>query len=230
LLDAAGQEAAYWLGYPTRGLYPTPEWQAGALIRDPWTLDLTTAEQPEPIAPGRYTLNIGLFNADTEQETGQVALAEIEVAERPYLFEMPPVQHPVEAQLGQAISLVGYDLSQAPLTGGARFTLELYWQALEPIPVDYTVFVQVLGPDGSVVGQHDGVPANGTIPTTEWLAGEIIPDRHRIDFPLTQQGDYRLIVGMYNPVTGARLPVAGSTGAPLGDFLLLYTLTITGTE
>ena len=128
----------------------------------------------------------------------------------------------VKAQLGQNISLLGYDLTQSPLTGGARFKLKLYWQALSPIPQDYTVFTQVLGPDGTVVGQHDGFPANGSLPTTTWREGEIVPDRHLIDFPTPQVGQYRLIVGMYDAAAGQRLPITSAGG----DFLELYTVDI----
>ncbi len=222
LMDSSGQEAAVWSGPPARGLYPSSNWRPGELIRDPWTLDL--AQAPRPVAPGRYTIAVAVVKAGTKQEVGQAMLGEIEVIDRLRLFTPPAITHRVDARLGQSIALLGYDLVQAPLTGGARFKLKLYWQALTPIPTNYTVFVQVLGPDGTVVGQHDGVPAGGVLPTTAWSAGEIVPDRHLVDFSTIQNGDYRLIVGMYDPATGARLPITDTTGAPGGDFVPLYIL------
>jgi hypothetical protein len=124
--------------------------------------------------------------------------------------------------------LLGYDLFQQPLIGGARFKLKLYWQADQSSTADYTVFTQVLGPDGGVVGQHDGIPAEGALPTFTWQAGEIAPDTHQLDFPTMQTGIYRLIVGMYDPVTGARLPITIANGSPVGDFLELDTFIIEG--
>jgi hypothetical protein len=224
LIDTTGREVAYWLGSPARGLYPSSNWQQGELIRDPWTLDLTTASRnTDSILPGRYTLRLTLFT-EAGRAINQVYLGEIEVSDRYRLFELPPITHPLKVQLGQAISLLGYNLTQAPLTGGARFTLKLYWQATQPIPLDYTVFTQVLDANGGVVGQHDGLPAEGALPTTTWEVGEIIPDRHQIDFPVTPNEYYRLIVGMYDPRTHARLPITNAEGDTMGDFVLLYTL------
>ena len=164
-----------------------------------------------------------MYNGQTKQEIGQASLGHIEVADRRRLFEAPPLQQRVDARLGQAISLLGYNFSQVPLTGGARLTLKLYWQARQPISEDYTVFTQVLGPNGTVVGQHDGIPADGRLTTTSWEIGEIIPDRHQIEFPIIQGGEHRLIVGLYDPITGTRLPIADSNGTPIGDYLQLYT-------
>ncbi len=226
LLDTAGQELAAWSGPPARGLYLSSRWRQGELIRDPWTLDLTQASRvANSITPGRYTLNLTL-EGQSHRPAGQLALGELEVSDRRRLFTPPPLAHPLTAQFGRAISLLGYDLAQAPLTGGARFTLKLYWQARQPILEDYTVFTQVLGPAGVVVGQHDGVPVDGILPTTRWEQGEIVPDRHQLDFLTTQPGQYRLIVGLYDPLTGARLPLTDENGSPAGDFLQLYTFTV----
>lgn len=225
LLDESGRETARWSGSPGRGIYPTPNWPQGAVIRDPWILDLTQADAPPlMIEAGRHRLVVSLLNAGTV--VGQATLGDIDVSDRRRLFEPPAIDNPLDAKLGDRIGLLGYNLEQAPLTGGVRFILKLFWQARQPIPQDYTVFVQVLGPDGTVVGQHDGVPANGSLPTTRWESGEIVPDRHRIDFPALEPGDYRLIVGMYRPATGERLPIIGADGAPLGDFIQLYNLSV----
>ena len=77
-----------------------------------------------------------------------------------------------------------------------------------------------------VLGQHDGVPANGKLPTTTWQVDEIVTDRHQFDFPTAQKGEYRLIVGLYDPLTGGRLPITDSAGVPVGDFLPLHTFKI----
>lgn len=226
LLDQAGNEVAYWLGFPTHGIHPSSGWRQGELIRDPWVLDLAQAGQ-DPPPPGQYALQVKLFNSQTKAQVGQTSLGQVEVTDRQRRFTPPAMQQTVGARLGETISLLGYDVSQQPLTGGARVILDLYWQAGQPLPQDYTVFVQVLGPDGIVTGQHDSPPAQGTLPTTAWEAGEIITDRHQFDFDLRQEGLYRVIAGMYDPATGARLPVTNENGAPAGDFWELYTFTIT---
>ncbi len=227
LLDESGTEKASWLGTPTRGIYPSTDWQPGEVIRDPWRLDLNTADTTEMLAPGDYALSVTLLNRQTGEALGRASLGTMEVSDRRRLFEIPALQHTTDLRLGDSIKLLGYNLSQEPLTGGARLTAKLYWQAIETIPTAYTVFVQVLGPDGAVVGQHDGLPADGTLPTTIWEVAEVVPDRHQIDFAITQNGEYRVIVGMYDPTTGARLPITDATGAAVGDFWQIDAFTVT---
>ncbi len=69
LLNARGEEAAYWLGRPVRSGYPTNQWQAGQVVQDPWRL---TPQQTLP--PGNYHLELKLFDAETEQPVFQTVL------------------------------------------------------------------------------------------------------------------------------------------------------------
>jgi hypothetical protein len=224
LIDQNGQPAGLWSGPPARGIYPTTGWPAGALVRDPWRLE--PAGLAPAIAPGDYTLTLTLVETATAQPLGQVTLTELEVIERRRLFSRPPLETRLDARFGQAITLLGYNLKQAPLTGGARFEVELFWQTHQPLSTNYTVFVQMLGPDGTVLGQHDGMPVGGTVPTSAWAVAEIISDRHRLEFPTGQPGSYRLIVGLYEATSEARLPLAGPAPAPAADFLEIYTFTV----
>ncbi len=220
LLDEAGGEATYWLGRPVNGGYPTTEWGANQIIRDPWQLDL-----PAEVAPGDYTLALTLYDGSDSSAVGTLDLTKVTVVERRRLFDPPPMQETVGATLGENISLLGYDLFQEPLLGGGRVTLRLVWQAQQTVLEDYTVFVQILRPDGTVAGQHDGIPAE-TLNTTTWQANEIVLDQHLVDFPTDQVGTYQLIVGMYNPVTSERLPISDKNQIPIGDFIPLHTIAV----
>jgi hypothetical protein len=83
--------------------------------------------------------------------------------------------------------------------------VSLVWQALSEIPADYTVFVHLLDEGGHLVSQHDGVPANGTRPTSTWDEGERILDKHRLTMPADlPDGMGTLIVGMYDSNTVER--------------------------
>ena len=64
LLNAAGKEAAYWLGRPATGRYPTTEWRAGQVVQDAWRLTL-----PSQIIPGEYRLFVNVY-ADVTRLTG----------------------------------------------------------------------------------------------------------------------------------------------------------------
>ena len=54
---------------------------------------------------------------------------------------------------------------------------------------------------------------NGDYPTTLWHAGEQILDEHTMLIPADlPPGEYSLAVGMYNPDSGARVPLVEGTG------------------
>jgi hypothetical protein len=88
------------------------------------------------------------------------------------------------------------DLNTA--TESALAEVTLYWLALRETGQDYKAFVHLLGPDGSVIAQHDGDPVGGYTPTTRWRRGEIIADRHTIPLPDgLSAGEYGLRAGLY---------------------------------
>lgn len=83
----------------------------------------------------------------------------------------------------------------------------LFWEAADATETAYTVFVQKIGADdGRVIAQSDSAPAEGERPTTGWLAGEIIRDRHTLR---VNEADYRgeviWIAGLYDPADFRRV-------------------------
>jgi hypothetical protein len=84
----------------------------------------------------------------------------------------------------------------------------LWWEALAPLEKDYTVFVHLVDSDGQLAGTGDGPPLAGGFPTRLWRAGDGVQDAHVISLPSTLPlGEYTVMVGWYDPITGARLPV-----------------------
>lgn len=113
--------------------------------------------------------------------------------------ELSP-QRPVRADFGGIISLRGYDLNP-----GKPLRLTLYWQALNPIPEDYSVFVHVLDEQGRKVAQSDGPPFWLTeMGTSSWVPGYVYRDERFLSVP---PGKYRLAVGIYRWQDLSRLPV-----------------------
>ena len=85
-------------------------------------------------------------------------------------------------------------------------TVTLHWESLRPVSSDYTVFTQLLGPDLQLHGQMDRQPLSGHWPTSRWLPGQRYLDKFVIDVGETApEGEYVLLVGLYDPVTGDRL-------------------------
>jgi hypothetical protein len=133
----------------------------------------------------------------------------------------PPIQHPRQAVLGQRIRFLGYDLSHSPFKPGGKIYLTLYWQALDRIDEDYTVFTHLLDSEGQLRAQKDSPPVNGLLPTSGWEVGDIIQDRYIIPLgPELPPGKYQLEIGMYQLETGQRLKVRGSLEGR-GDRILL---------
>ena len=104
------------------------------------------------------------------------------------------------------------------VTTGDAATVALHWQTETPQSVSYKVSVQLLDERNQVIAQHDGVPAGGSRLTPDWVEGETVVDNHGLSIPVgTPPGDYRLIVAMYDPATGERLPVQDTDHLQLGE-------------
>jgi hypothetical protein len=132
-------------------------------------------------------------------------------------FQLPDQVVPISAVINDEIELVGYRLHDQTVKAKKTFGLTLYWRSLN-IPKDnYTVFVHAVGPDQNIRGQWDSTPVGGNYPTSGWLPGEIVEDHYEVlmgrDVPPWK---YDIFVGMYDSLSGARLPLS-SLKAPVSD-------------
>lgn len=93
------------------------------------------------------------------------------------------------------------------LQAGATISVTVYWQALRPLPRDYTVFLHLTDPTGQLQGQQDTMPLNNQLPTTRWRSGQIVADQYHATLkPGAPAGeDYRIYLGWYLWQTGERL-------------------------
>jgi hypothetical protein len=136
----------------------------------------------------------------------------------------------VDVNLDKQIKLLGYRLAPettGPVLPGDHLSLTLYWQALGPVDIDYTVFVHLSDPGEGMGGQHDGQPADGTYPTTAWSPGQIVVDRHTLKVsPEAPAGRYRILVGLYDGSTGQRLTIAGGSSVLDENRIMLTTLEV----
>ena len=74
----------------------------------------------------------------------------------------------------------------------------------------YKVFVQLLDVNRQVAAQRDAMPLAGARPTTSWLPGEVLTDAYVLEVPAGLACPCELIAGLYDPLTGARLTLAGA--------------------
>ncbi len=144
-------------------------------------------------------------------------------------------QHELRRELGHGIRLLGYDLhterGQAEIAGGESLRFSLLWEATDAPDGDYVVFAQMLDDSDRLVWQSDRRPAAAFRPTNAWLPGERIRDNYGLIVPADwPAGRYRLIAGMYDPQSGARLTMADAAGRPAGDAAVLGELAIVTTR
>ena len=217
-----------YAGAPVHDTYPTSGWATGEVVVDRYDPRL-----PRDTPPGEYPL--GLRLGDPATDSGRnltLGLGVVTVQAIDRTFDVPPISHPLTAALGDQVELLGYDLAAEAVAPGDTLTLTLYWRTLTEMDEDYTVFVHLLAPDGSMTGQRDNKPVGGTYPTSLWLAGEVITDIYAIPVRADAvPGAHNLEVGMYIAEIGARLHACGEQSRTIaGDYqdaILLQTITVT---
>ena len=95
--------------------------------------------------------------------------------------------------------------------------LALDWLAKVKPSVDYVVTLRLIdasaGPGGPRV-QADGMPIGPLLPTTAWGPGDRKPGYMTLTLPPgLPPGDYRVVLGVYDPRSGAPYPPMGATAA-----------------
>ncbi len=119
------------------------------------------------------------------------------------------------AAFGQLATLDGAAYS-AKASAGGILLVDLIWQPIAPSTQPFTVFVHVEDQRGATVAQHDSQPVAELRPTTGWVAGHSIDDRHGVALPpQLAPGAYKLVVGLYRGDTRLSLP-DGSNQLVLG--------------
>lgn len=187
LLDAAGATVHEQRLATGGGRYPADRWQPGERVRDQVRL---TA--PPTLAPGQYRVWAGLAApgaAPAGREIGQLSVAG--VARQ---FAPPPIARPLDVAFADGVRLAGYAVDASGVT--------LFWHPTATPGRVYKVFNHLLDATGTIIAQRDAAPADWTRPTTGWLPGEYVIDRHPLPIP---PAAVTLRVGLYDPITGERL-------------------------
>jgi hypothetical protein len=194
-------------------------WEAGSVVRS-----RTKLATPYEALPGLTALSAEIRFTDGTTIRQPLAELRLEPTDRNFA---PPTSLNIETDTNFAglATLLGASLDEQPLTPGESTPLTLYWQANGDFGEDYTIFVHVLGPDGTPILNLDHAPPR---PTSNWLEGEIIADAVSLTIPADlPPGSYPLEVGLYNTADPnyARLPV--QAGAAAGrDYVILAELEI----
>jgi hypothetical protein len=179
---------------PANGRYPTSSWEAGEQV-----LEVRDLRVP---SGSNGSAKVILTSGDQE-----VHLGDVSINEQAHTFVRPRTARELNAQFADIARLVGFDLEDRVYSTAEKVPITLLWESLlDGDTQEYVVFVHLLADDGRLIGQHDGVPAQGQRPVSGWVAGEYILDPHEMLFrDLMYAGTAVIEVGLYNPLSGERV-------------------------
>jgi hypothetical protein len=199
---------------PGHGEYPTTSWAPGERV-------ITTQSLAMPTQGEYATVQVAV--RERLPDASPLSFVPRWLSRETTVLELPAIRLaglPAGAvNYGDRILLLESDLSaykDQALVPGAPVELTLVWQATQEMEHDYTLFVQLLAPDGTLKGQIDVWPRDGTHPTSQWREGERVEEGYLVyldrDAP---PGRYQVAVGWYLLETMERLPV--QRGSELTD-------------
>jgi 4-amino-4-deoxy-L-arabinose transferase-like glycosyltransferase len=159
-----------------------------------------------------------------EYNFGPIRLPLYRISQHP--MQALPMQ-PIQATFGNQLDLIGYWV-RAQGKAGDWFYAVLLWQPRQKLNVNYKVFVHALDANGLVVFQQDKLALSELLPTTSWAAGEALRDAYAMVIPAAlPAGDYRIVVGVYDPATPDQpLPVSSASQAVVDNAILLGQLQV----
>ncbi len=123
-------------------------------------------------------------------------------------------QRQVGARFGEAAELTGVWGVR-----GNALHVALNWRALADQPaIDAKVFIHVVDSAGQTVTQDDSVPVDWTRPLATWRRDEPVLDLHTMSLPSPAvMSNWSIRIGLYDAVTGVRLPAFDRAGTRLPD-------------
>jgi hypothetical protein len=133
--------------------------------------------------------------------------------------DMPSISHSLNVRYADKVALRGYELDRAVVHPGETLQVTLYWEVLQPIEQNYSVFVQFFGRGRQGIGQRDTYPGLGNFPTSQWQPGTIVIDT----IPVSISSDasapalVRIDAGLYELKTMTRLPTFDTAGGEVGN-------------
>jgi hypothetical protein len=175
-----------------------------------------------PGAAGRYSLLVGWVDAEgraapawcswLSAEASLCALGEVSVS---------PAGE-TQANFDDRLLLLDAAADTERIGRGETVQVALRWRAQRALDEDYTVLVQLLGPDGRLHGQVDSWPVQGTYPTSQWVPGQEVADHYEVRLAAdAPPGRYTIHVGWYLLASMQRLVVLDSSGQPVGDTFVI---------
>jgi hypothetical protein len=138
------------------------------------------------------------------------------------LYNLSSIEVPEPAlslNFGDALNLVDATWLDGPARPGEVSELMTVWRVVDPSRVgpiappafesDVMMFTHVLDESGEILAQHDSLE----VPSWDWETGDLLVQVHPLFIPPeTEAGVYDAVVGIYDRLSGERLPLLDSAG------------------
>ncbi len=128
-------------------------------------------------------------------------------------MEVWPFQHPLAADFGEVVRLLGYEAEEPreEENGTLSLPLTLYWQNMGELDANYRLYLKVVNGVYHVWGGQEGYPLWDGFMTRDWPQGVVIRDERQLDIlPGTPPGSYGVTVEWLAPYSGRTLPSDGN--------------------
>ncbi|MBN1659295.1 MAG: glycosyltransferase family 39 protein [Anaerolineae bacterium] len=120
------------------------------------------------------------------------------------------------------IRLLRYHLPTDQVAAGSRLSLDLYWQATEPVGRDLMAYIKLVDENGHFIMYVDGSPTAGRDTTDRWQPGVPLAAHHRLAVPAgTPPGVYRITIGVHPFGDPVWLMAVDESGQVVGDHIVL---------
>jgi 4-amino-4-deoxy-L-arabinose transferase-like glycosyltransferase len=203
--------------YPAWGMIPTSQWQPGEIWQDTYRIYLGD----KAVAPARLQIKVGLYDTTKGRDLtafgpGGEQIELLIVGDARLVSNQERDQeptNPLELDLDDGISFLGYGLNPALVQSCEELEIELFWEAAGSPSRDYTVLVHLVDTGGNLIQTADSPPVSGDYPTSIWQEGDLVVDEHLMTLPDDlPPGKYLLSVGFYDPDTLVRVSLLDGTG------------------
>ncbi len=223
LIDDTGAIIAQRDTHPGLGHFPSSQWQTGDSFVEsirfyvpetaysPATADLSVGFY----APGSYRLGI---TAEDGTDLGDaLTLDTIEIT--PKSADIP---NEINQNFDNQLNLAGYEYNKRTFQSGDVLAVDLYWELIHNLPVDYDVRVRLFDEAGREIAKGDGRFPNQETLVEVWEPEKIIKDQHLIYIdPTYPSGTYIIHVMLIDSNKNESENIIAEDGHVLDNRILL---------
>jgi mannosyltransferase len=218
LRDTAGQAWGRWDGRPAAYLYPTDRWRVGQIVFGRYDLS-----PRDGTPPGDYGLDLGVYTQadpvglDVLDQAGapqgkRAVPGAVRLSVAAVTPERVEIAHPLQADMGHGLRLLGWDLDRLEAQPGDRLHLTLAWSVISRPEGDYRLRLFVTDAAARTLDAGAFPLTNAWHPTSIWLPGQAWLGQSTFRLPIqAQSGEARLSVQLLGANGGALGPVADLT-------------------